>query len=125
MKKNHYGFDYKWIEDHTEKFHMDVESRVEAYFHIDRDASGKPTNISFSHCRFKLCEDGSGHVTWGPALDVKELGKEFVQSVEARMQEWSANGDLDEEEYRPITYDQAKRITEEVFEKFLSKGGEE
>ena len=124
MKKNHYGVKYERIEEYSEKFHMDVESRVEAYFYIDRDASGKPTNISFTHCRFKLCEDGSGNVTWGPALDVKELGKEFVQSIEARMQEWSDNGDLDEE-YKPMTSARAKEITLEVLEKFLSKGGEE
>jgi hypothetical protein len=86
---------YKWIEESADSFNMEVESSVEAYFHIDRDESGKPTNISFSHCRFKLSEDHFGYVEWGPALSAKELGKELAQNFESRIQEMVKNGDFE------------------------------
>ena len=87
---------YKWIEDSTEDFYLDIRARVKTFFYIDRGPDGKVTGARFSHCRFKIGEEVGGYVNLGPALCSKDLGDDFCASLEREMNKSIKNGDLDE-----------------------------
>lgn len=86
-----------WIEDVTEELHLNVEVRVRVYFHISRDRGGKPTEISFSHLRFKAGTKPNGHAEYGPRLGPKDVGGDVVKNLEAQVKRMADRGDLDEE----------------------------
>lgn len=88
---------FKWVEDYTEQFHLDVQSRVRVFYRISRDHDGKVIDTGFSHLRFKTGVRPDGHAEYGPRMGEKDVGIGIVKKLDAQIDKMSKDGDLDEE----------------------------